>query len=185
MVNVLSLATAAAAASIAIVDHTQNFAVDLIDIQCDAFTAVQHFAYHKTPAQVWRLNAVNGTQNQFKVISELISLLNDGFDNFKQIQHVQCGSTLSWAGSTSGAIAQRSQTVARYGADTAFTITPVNASSPTGPFRFTETLSGTALNAWEHDSTQDTNSGPITFERSRDADPRQMFYFTTPGTSPL
>ncbi|KAK7464080.1 hypothetical protein VKT23_006241 [Stygiomarasmius scandens] len=162
MVNVLSLATAAAAATVAIVDHTQTFAVDLTNTQCANFAPVEQFTFHRTAAEVWKLNAVAGTQNQFHV------------------QHVRCGNALTWAGSTSGAIAERSQTVALNGSDTVFTITPVNASSSTGPFRFTESVSGAALTAWAVDGTHDGSSAPITLERSRDDDPRQMFFFTTP-----
>ncbi|KAK7464081.1 hypothetical protein VKT23_006242 [Stygiomarasmius scandens] len=160
MVNVLSLATAAAAASIAIVDHTQTFAVDLTNTQCAAFAPVEQFTFHSTPAERLKLNAVAGSQNQF------------------QIQHIQCGTTVTWAGSTSGAKTVRSQPVSLHGSDTVFTITPVDASSSTGPFRLLESVSGTALTAWAVDSTHDSKSAPITFETSRDADPRQMFYFT-------
>ncbi|KAF5389913.1 hypothetical protein D9757_003682 [Collybiopsis confluens] len=158
MVNLLSLTSAAAAASVSILDHTQTFAVDLTNTACTNFTPIEQFHWHATAAEAFNLTAVGS--------------------NFK-VTNVQCGSVLSYAGSATGVNPVRSQPVGLAGANTVWNIVPVNATT----FRFLESVSGTALTAWANKPTQDSNSSPLTLEANRVADDRQLFFFTTRTSS--
>ncbi|KIK57664.1 hypothetical protein GYMLUDRAFT_86570 [Collybiopsis luxurians FD-317 M1] len=155
MVNLFNLTAAAAAASVAILDHTQTFAVDLTNTACTNFTPVEQFRWHSTPAEAWKLTAVGS--------------------NF-EVNNVRCGTVLSYAGSVSGANPERSQPVGLSGSNTTWNIVAVNSTT----FRFLESVSGRALTAWANVPDQDSNSSPLTLEANRAGDDRQLFFFTTP-----
>ncbi|THU83278.1 hypothetical protein K435DRAFT_807634 [Dendrothele bispora CBS 962.96] len=157
MVNLLSLAAATAAASISILDHTQLYAVDLANTGCKDYTPVGQFQFHRTTAEGWNLHAV--APGQF------------------QIENIACGNLLTYAGSVTGTVPERSQLVDIAGSNTVWNITSTNATNPTGPFRFIESVSGRVWNGWANDPIDNTSS-PITMERNRAADSRQLFYFT-------
>ncbi|THU93610.1 hypothetical protein K435DRAFT_779795 [Dendrothele bispora CBS 962.96] len=165
MVNVLSLAAAASTTSIAILDHTQTYAVDLTNTQCIDYAPVEQFMFHRTGAEAWKLNAVANAANQF------------------QVENIACSNILTYAGSVTGTIPTRSQTVVIAGSNTTWNIASVNATNPTGPYRFIESVSGKALTAWANDPDQDSNSSPFTLENNRPADERQVFWFTKCGLS--
>ncbi|KAK7458706.1 hypothetical protein VKT23_009706 [Stygiomarasmius scandens] len=162
MVNFANLATAAAAASISIVDHTQTFAVDLVNGDCQNLNPVQQFSRLQSVNQQWNLNSV--APNVFR------------------ITNAKCGTILSFAGSDSGALGIRAQPVSLSQSDMTWTVTPVDPSNPVGAFRFIENVSGHgfALTAWANDPSIEAGTAPLTLEPNRPNDPRQSFFITTP-----
>ncbi|KAK7455768.1 hypothetical protein VKT23_010799 [Stygiomarasmius scandens] len=160
MVNLLNLTTAAAAASISILDHTQNFALDLVNGGCQSYTTVQQHSLASVSNQHWILSFA-------------------GPDQFL-ITNAGCGTTLTYAGSATSANSIRSQTVAINGSTTIWTVTPVNATEPDGAYRFIENSSGNALTAWANVPATDSTTAPLTLEQDRAADPRQQFFLVNP-----
>ncbi|THU99803.1 hypothetical protein K435DRAFT_794622 [Dendrothele bispora CBS 962.96] len=150
MVNFTNLTTAAAAASLSIVDHTQSFALDLVNGNCQSFNPVQQFG---------RLQTID-----------------------QQITSAKCGTTLSYAGSTTGVLGIRSQPVSLVQSDMTWTVTPADPNNPIGAFRFIENVSGLgfALTAWANDPSIEAQTAPLTLEPNRPNDPRQSFFITTP-----
>ncbi|THU99449.1 hypothetical protein K435DRAFT_964408 [Dendrothele bispora CBS 962.96] len=152
MVNLLNLTASAAAASVMILDHTKSLGLDLVNGGCQNYTTVQQFPVISTNAnQKWNLNIVGA--NEFQIVS------------------VPCGTTLSYAGSETGANSVRSQPVAIRGSQTIWTVVSVNNTDPNAGFR-----SGMALTAWANVSIGGT-AAPLTLEPRVNADARQTFFF--------
>ncbi|KAK7440470.1 hypothetical protein VKT23_017114 [Stygiomarasmius scandens] len=159
MVNLLNLTVAAAAASVSILDHTQQFAFDLVSGGCRDYDSVQQFGRDNVVAQEWNLNLVG--PSQFR------------------ITNAGCNTVLTYAGSATGANTFRSQIVTLGQSGTTWIVTPADPNNPTGSVRFVESASGLALTAWAADPTIGLNA-PLTLENNRPTDPRQTFFIVSP-----
>ncbi|THU89570.1 hypothetical protein K435DRAFT_969019 [Dendrothele bispora CBS 962.96] len=161
MVALLNLTAAAlAATTFSILDHNQNLALDLVNSGCTDYTSVQQFGRGPVTAQEWNFNLAGPGLNQF------------------QVTNVGCGTTLTYAGSATGANNIRSPIVNIAGSGTTWFVTPTDANNPNGALRFIESASGLALTAWAVDSVE--NTAPLTLEPNRIQDVRQNFFLAQP-----
>ncbi|KIK64364.1 hypothetical protein GYMLUDRAFT_983260 [Collybiopsis luxurians FD-317 M1] len=161
MVNLLCF-SAAIGTSVSILDHTQQYAVE-VNGGCADYTAVHAhtFAPISTFQQRWDVArfSEDTTLNTFEVIFS-----NRG-----------CNPKLTYASSLTEANPVRSEAVI-LGFATSNTFWNVTFDDPTGPFRFIESETGLALTAWDPPAI-DTSGAPITLEQNRVDDIRQEFWF--------